>query len=653
MVKGFGFSQFCVLAVLLAVFLAVATAPSSAQTMLCPTGTICVTAWQQDTPSLCPGCAYRTGANLTETKLTNSSIQNGTFGQLCSAQLDGQVYAQPLVVTNVQIPNQGTFDVAYVVTENDSVYAINATPPATGHQCQILLGPVNLLLYNFLNQPAMSAVDCHHVGGGTACTQTIGPTIGVLGTPVINIDTTNNTGTLYLVAEMQSGTYPSLTYYHFLHALDITTLAEGIGKERSGAPVQICPTGCGQYTSSSAFSKAHIQRPGLLFASCGSTCGNYIYASFSMMDGSGWPWHNGVVLGYNTASLSGSYFYFQTSNGQGDTNSYGGGIWMGGAAPAFGPDKNGKNWIYVTTGNGTYNPNPTPPASPSWGDSFLKLDPNNLALTADVTGYFTPADQFYRNDASCNLPYGHDIDYGSGGPMLIPDNELVSWPHLAVNGDKEGGLWFVDRTKPNGISSCAENTCFNNQLCIFGSPNNVQTYSTGTRTIHTSPAYWDYNLNSPSVSYMYVAAIGGQLFQYELCGISTTGPIDYTTCPGAGAPVGSANGSGAIKFSFGTTPAVSARAPDATNALVWAIDKTDGPAAQGTAKGILHAFDALSMTELYSSHNSCMGDEINPTTKRSVPTVANSYVYVGTESDNVSIVGKGTFYIFGLNRPAC
>jgi hypothetical protein len=73
-------------------------APAAAQT-LCSTG-LCVTAWQQDTPSLCSGCAYRTGANLTETVINNSSIQNGTFGQLCSASLDGQVYAQPLVVSD-------------------------------------------------------------------------------------------------------------------------------------------------------------------------------------------------------------------------------------------------------------------------------------------------------------------------------------------------------------------------------------------------------------------------------------------------------------------------------------------------------------------------------------------------------------------------
>jgi hypothetical protein len=152
---------------------------------------------------------------------------------------------------------------------------------------------------------------------------------------VINISSPT-TGTIYLVTETQNvpvGQTPG-NWYHWLHAVDIQSFND--------TKVQICPTTCGQY-SSKDFSHGHIQRPGLLFANCGASCGNYVYVSFSMMDGSGWPWHNGVVFAYNTANLGGSYFYFQTSNGQADNTSYGGGIWMGGAAPAFGPDKNGKN----------------------------------------------------------------------------------------------------------------------------------------------------------------------------------------------------------------------------------------------------------------------------------------------------------------------
>ena len=75
-----------------------------------------------------------TGANLTETQLTSSNVNAADFGQLYNTPLDGQVYAEPLVVTNVTITagtntigTPGTYSsVVFVATENDSLYAINA-----------------------------------------------------------------------------------------------------------------------------------------------------------------------------------------------------------------------------------------------------------------------------------------------------------------------------------------------------------------------------------------------------------------------------------------------------------------------------------------------------------------------------------------------
>jgi hypothetical protein len=77
--KRFG-SLRSVPAVLLFAFLAAVTAPLGAQT-LCPSGTACVTTWQNDT--------YRTGNNVSESTITASSITTDNFGQLCSVQLDG------------------------------------------------------------------------------------------------------------------------------------------------------------------------------------------------------------------------------------------------------------------------------------------------------------------------------------------------------------------------------------------------------------------------------------------------------------------------------------------------------------------------------------------------------------------------------------
>ena len=75
-----------------------------------------------------------TGANLTETQLKSSNVNAADFGQLYNTPVDGQVYAEPLVLTNVAIkagPNTvgtpGTYDsVVFVATQHDSLYAINA-----------------------------------------------------------------------------------------------------------------------------------------------------------------------------------------------------------------------------------------------------------------------------------------------------------------------------------------------------------------------------------------------------------------------------------------------------------------------------------------------------------------------------------------------
>ena len=85
-------------------------------------GGVNVLTWHNDT--------YRTGENLSESVLTYNTISKNTFGQLCSQQLDGQVYSQPLAVTNVTIGGTNYPYVVYVVTENDTLYAMDWSPTA-------------------------------------------------------------------------------------------------------------------------------------------------------------------------------------------------------------------------------------------------------------------------------------------------------------------------------------------------------------------------------------------------------------------------------------------------------------------------------------------------------------------------------------------
>lgn len=197
----------------------------------------------------------------------------------------------------------------------------------------------------------MLPANCGSIGGGRC--QTIAPNVGILGTPVIHI--ASGKGTLYVVAEMQSGTGSSLTFYHFLHALDVTTLKEGVGQENFGAPVQLCTTlPCDQSVTSSTFSNKHIQRPGLLYGGDG-----YLYVAFSMMDGNQPPLPNGAIFAYNATNLGATPLYLATT--QGINFADGAGIWQGGAGPAYGPDSTATEYVYFNTANVFYSPTSNPP----------------------------------------------------------------------------------------------------------------------------------------------------------------------------------------------------------------------------------------------------------------------------------------------------
>src|SRR5579863_7834707 len=148
----------------------------------------------------------RSGLNAHETALSPNTVNSQNFGKLFSYLVDGYVYGEPLLMSNVSI-NGGTHNVLYVATEHDTVYALDADSYGTGAP----LWRVSLL--NSGETPITSSV--------------IKPYQGVTSTPVID----PATNTLYVVSA-QTASNGSSTFR--LNALDITT-----GAQKFGGPVTI------------------------------------------------------------------------------------------------------------------------------------------------------------------------------------------------------------------------------------------------------------------------------------------------------------------------------------------------------------------------------------------------------------------------------
>jgi hypothetical protein len=188
----------------------------------------------------------RTGQNVSETILTPQNVSASTFGKVFSYSVDGQIYSQPLYVPNVSIPGQGTHNVVYVATQNDSLYAFDADG----------LSPKALWQVSFINPSAgITPVSCK-TDGRTSISCGVYPIYGITSTPVID----PGTSTMYLITRTNNNG----KFFQTLHAIDITS-----GAEKFGGPVNISGsvpgTGAGSKNGIVYFDTLKdIQRAGLL-----------------------------------------------------------------------------------------------------------------------------------------------------------------------------------------------------------------------------------------------------------------------------------------------------------------------------------------------------------------------------------------------------
>jgi iron transport multicopper oxidase len=279
------------------------------------------------------GDDLRDGWYPEESSLTPQLVSGGTFGQLWSTTVDGQVYAQPLLANGTLL----------VATENNKVYGLD---PATG--APRWAAPLNL------GEPWKAA----DIGCGD-----LTPNIGVTATPVI--DPATNTAYLTHKNYVSGSSGPARW---LLDAINLST-----GAERPGFPVTL--SGAAQNQPSETFKPTNeLQRPGLLLMN------GVVYAAFgSDCDYS--PWQ-GWVFGVSTSGQIRARWVDMTS---GD----GAGIWQSGA----GLTSDGPGTLMISTGNGGAPSTPAPGSSPpgDLGESIVRLaaQPDGSLKAVD---FFAPFD---------------------------------------------------------------------------------------------------------------------------------------------------------------------------------------------------------------------------------------------------------------------
>jgi hypothetical protein len=343
----------------------------------------------------------RTGWNQQETVLTPANVNTSSFGLLHNIPLDDQVDGQPLLIpgVNITVGNyQGTHDVVYVATENNSIYAIDAESGT------VLLNP------NF-GTPVHMPLGCNNNG----------PNVGINSTPVID----PSTNTLYVIVYTQDTSGPT----YRIHALDLGSLADKVTPEVISASHTL--TNGTTFNFNATYQR---QRPGLLLAN-----GN-IYAGF----GSFCDFHAGVsrgwLLGWATNTLT-PLPANQLNDTQVDAphNFFLSSIWMSGNAPAT--DDSG-NVMFVT---GNSDPSGTTyDGVTNIQESVVKVSPT---LTS-VIDLFTPKNQ-PALDAG-------DTDFGSGGVLVLP-NQSGPAPHLAVAAGKFGVMYLMNVDHLGGYNPLKNN----------------------------------------------------------------------------------------------------------------------------------------------------------------------------------------------------
>ena len=403
----------------------------------------------------------RTGWDQSETTLDPASVSASDFGQQFAATLDGQVYAQPLVIGNTLI----------AATENDKVYGLDKSSGAI------------LWTDNFGPAWPASTIGCSDLT----------PNLGISGAPVYD----SASGYVYLVTKVNDGA-DALHPHYYMHAVNPTS-----GAEKPSFPVAI--GGHPSNDASATFDAAYQgQRPGLLFLN------GVVYAAFGSHCDYG-PDYRGYVAGVSTAGKQTALWSDETGTGNN-----GGGIWAGGG----GLVSDGDGQIIFATGNGV-SPAPGPGNAPpgNLAESVVRLHVNADG-SLSPTDFFSPHDatKMDANDTDFGsggplaLPDGYGtaahphllVQMGKDGRLFLLDRDNLGghaastgtdavlgmvgpfqglWGHLAFYGGDGGYVYVVGNGGPLRAFKVGVDGSGNPALSLVGTSTGSFGYTSGSPVV--------------------------------------------------------------------------------------------------------------------------------------------------------------------------
>jgi outer membrane protein assembly factor BamB len=518
----------------------------------------------------------RSGVSADEATLTPQSVSSDRFGRLWNLYVDGQVTAQPLYISGLQVDTsanpqaprvQGRFNVVIVATMHNTIYAYNADEARTGPD-----GRTVPLWATWLGRPRASGL----AGRGKEDIDwfsTNDPEWGILSTPVVSEDKS----TLYVVAWHHDDA-AGLVYR--LHALDMRSGLARLPPRQIGPSSEEPSKPCTQRASLNPC--MHKQRMALLLS------GGVIYVGFGGDI-------SGLLYVFDAATLQ-QRAVWASNPGGGQ-----GGLWQSGQGPTADAEGN----VYVTTGNGKFDD------AGNYGNSVVKLRLQGGSIAAADS--FTPCNIKFLNDT--------DLDLGSSGPVLVRDQ-----PSRLLVAGKEGVMYLLAPAALGGYRAspaapnCRDDDSARGIQQFRAADQMLHGGKTHYGNIHSAPIYW----RASDAARIYVWGENNPLkaFTYRDGRVQNPGsPVVSRYRPPLGMPGGMIS--------------LSARGNDPNSGVVWAAVPLDGDAnKQRGVASIVVAADARDVSRtLWTSEQDPGRDRLGLFAKFVPPTVAGGKVFVATYGD--------------------